>query len=69
MSDDGSKKHMAEYVIGESEEGEFFIRVFLDRQVYDTIGPFDTEAQANEVLEELLQMMRETGAKDMPVMQ
>lgn len=69
MSDNGSKKHMAEYVIGESEEGEFFIRVFLDRQVYDTIGPFDTEAQANEVLEELLQMMRETGAKDMPVMQ
>lgn len=56
---------MVEHIKRE-EDGQFWVDVYVDRTLYDTIGPFDTEAECDRAHTDLLQMLRQSGAIDVP---
>ena len=52
------------------KNGEFFIRVTIDREHSDIVaGPYDTKELATEIYDDLLEMMRQQGAIDVPKVQ
>jgi hypothetical protein len=57
---------VAEYVFRDMTNGEFWIDVRVNRQPYMQIGPFDTEAERQRAHDDLLNMTRSLGAKDLP---
>ena len=56
---------IVEYTLTE-EDGEFWINVSFDRQSHDRIGPFDSLGSAERAYDDLIEMMRATGAIDAP---
>lgn len=57
---------VAEYVFRDMKDGEFWIDVRVNRQPYMQIGPFDTEGERQRAHDDLINMARSLGAKDIP---
>lgn len=57
---------IAEYVFRDMATGEFWLDVVIDRQPYAQIGPFATAEERQRTHDDLLQMVRSLGGKDMP---
>lgn len=55
-----------EYMLVDDDDGGLFIEVHTDRTIMYIIGPFETNEQRQYILNDLMQMMRELGAKDIP---
>lgn len=62
MSDDV----IAVYIQRDAENGELWLDVIADGQLFDSVGPFGSQAERKACLEDLMEMMRSTGAFDMP---
>lgn len=58
---------IAEYAMVDDEDGKLWISVSVDRTPHDRIGPFETAAEREHAMDELLDMMREAGAIDLPL--
>lgn len=59
-------KIMASYGRRQDPNGDLWIDVAVNGLAYDSIGPFETESELNAALGDLQDMMRHTGAVDMP---
>lgn len=57
---------MAEYIFRDTRDGEFWIDVKVNRQPYQSVGPFDTAAERQRAHDDLLNTLRSIGAKDLP---
>jgi len=62
----GSEEVIAEYIFRDMESGEFWIDVKVDGLPHGCVGPFETERERQRALDDLLQMTRSLGAKDLP---
>lgn len=60
---------VAEYVFRDMKDGELWLDVRVNRQPYMQIGPFDTAAERQRTHDDLLNMTRSLGAKDLPLHQ
>lgn len=60
---------VAEYVFRDMKDGELWLDVRVNRQPYMQIGPFDTAAEWQRAHDDLLNMTRSLGAKDLPLHQ
>lgn len=47
-------------------DGKFWIMLRVDRIECNSIGPFDTAAERQRAHDDMLNMMRSMGAKDLP---
>ncbi len=59
---------VAEYVFRDMANGDFWIDIRVNRQPYGSIGPFDTETERQRAHDDLLNMTRSLGAKDLPAL-
>ena len=57
---------VAEFIMRDMRSGELWIDVRINRQTYQSVGPFDTEQERQRALDDLLSMTRSLGAKDIP---
>ena len=57
---------VAEYVFRDMTSGDFWIDIRVNRQPYGSIGPFDTEGERQRAHNDLLNITRSMGAKDLP---
>lgn len=46
---------------GEDDAGDLYFGIFVDRQLFDTVGPFKTAAERDAAIEDLRDML--TGAE------
>lgn len=60
-------KVIAEYIFRDLDNGEFWIDLTLDRKPHGSLGPFDTPEARQRALDDLLDMTRALGAKDLPL--
>lgn len=56
---------VVEYVHRHDDEG-FWIGIRVDRVDYQQIGPFTTEGERQQCHDDMLNMMRQVGARDLP---
>lgn len=56
---------MAEFRFREDGAG-LWIDVDVDRQPYSTVGPFSSAAERQAALDDLVAMLKSSGAQDMP---
>lgn len=54
-----------EYVHREAD-GEFWLDIRANREPWAQLGPFDTAGERQRAHDDMLNMMRSVGAKDMP---
>jgi hypothetical protein len=59
---------MAEYIFRDTRDGEFWIDVKVNRIPYQSVGPFDTASERQRAHDDLLQMVRSLGGKDVPAL-
>ena len=57
---------MVEYIHRDTRDGEFWIDINVNRQPYQQLGPFETKAERQRAHDDLLEMLRSHGAKDLP---
>lgn len=57
---------IAEYIFRDMTNGDFWIDIKMNRELYGTIGPFDTEGERQRAHDDLLDMTRSLGAVDIP---
>lgn len=57
---------VAEYLFRDMTSGEFWIDIRVNRQPYGSIGPFDTATERQRAHDDLMDMTRSMGAKDVP---
>lgn len=55
---------VAEYILRDMADGEFWLDVHVNREPYCSLGPFDTETDRRRTLDDLLTMARSLGARD-----
>ena len=56
----------ATYHRREDAAGDLWLDVNVNGLPFDSLGPFQTDAEFNAVLEDLQDMLRHTGAIDVP---
>jgi hypothetical protein len=66
MATTEEQESLAEFMCVDLASGEFWIAVVVDRQQVHRVGPFDTAAERKRALDDLLNMTRSFGAKDVP---
>lgn len=47
-------------------DGQFWLDIYVDTKPHDSIGPFNTPTERQRAHDDLLNMMRSLGAKDLP---
>jgi hypothetical protein len=58
-----SREVVAKYIFRDAS-GKFFIDIQIDDTPYSILGPFDTSDERQRAYDDLLDMMRQTGARD-----
>lgn len=58
-------EYMAEY-LHRQDGDEFWLDIRINRQPYTSLGPFGSAEQRQVVQDDLLQMVRALGGKDLP---
>lgn len=56
---------VVEYLHRETD-GEFWLDIRCNRESWAQLGPFDTAAERQRAQDDMLGMMRQLGAKDLP---
>lgn len=59
---------LIEYFRRDDDDGHW-IDVKVNRLPYDSVGPFDTQAERDRAFDDLIDMSRQCGARDLPPMQ
>lgn len=59
-----AQKAVIEYSLRESRDGKWYILIEIDRSKTRKLGPFKGERDAQAAYDDLLSMMRNTGAID-----
>lgn len=49
------------------DDGTYWIEMHVDRKPFAIVGPFRTKTEREACHADLLKMMRQTGAQDLPV--
>lgn len=57
---------VVEYQILSISDDQYAFRVITNGEVFNDFGPFDTRAECEAVLDDLMNLMRASGAIDMP---
>lgn len=60
-----STEAVIEYLHRE-ENGEFWLDIRANRELWAHLGPFDTASERQSAHDDMLNMMRQCGAKDLP---
>lgn len=60
-------EYMAEY-LHRQDGDEFWLDIRINRQPYVSLGPFGSAEQRRVVQDDLLQMVRALGGKDLPTL-
>lgn len=55
---------MVEYIFRDTRDGEFWIDIHVNRQPCQELGPFETKTERQRAHDDLLQMVRSLGGKD-----
>lgn len=66
MVEDIEKQCIIEYCY-RATDGEFWIDVWVDRELYAILGPFATATERQRAHDDLMATMRSQGARDLPV--
>ena len=57
---------VAEYIFRTMSNGEYWLDVRVNGKAYAELGPFASEEERQRAHDDLLDMMRQTGAIDLP---
>lgn len=57
---------IVEYFHCETTDGEFWLEIQANGKIWAMLGPFDTPAERQVVHDDMMAMMRSTGAVEMP---
>ena len=58
---------VVEYVHRDMKDGELWLDIVVNREPWAQIGPFETDGERQNALDDLLKMTRSLGAKDLPL--
>lgn len=59
---------VAEYILRDMRDGEFWIDIRMNRTPHGSVGPFASDAERQRALDDLLSMTRSLGAVDVPAL-
>lgn len=58
---------IVEYFHCTTPDGNFWLEIVVNGNLQTLIGPFDTEAERQRAHDDMMEMMRQTGATEMPL--
>ncbi len=64
---DLNKDVVVEYIFRDMAGGSFWIDIRADGEMQGSLGPFDSEPERQRALDDMVSMLRSTGATDIPL--